>query len=445
VTTPHTIADAATALRTGRLTSVDLVESALASIAAHNAATNAFIFVDAEGARAQARAADASRHSGMELGPLHGLPISLKDLIDVAGQPTTAASKVLNGHMATADATVVTRLRAAGAVLVGKTNLHEFAVGPTSEDSAYGPVRHPRDARHVAGGSSGGSAVAVATGMSLASIGSDTGGSIRIPAACCGVVGLKPSLGEVPTDGVIPLSTTLDHVGPITRTVADARLVWQVLADRHDAIQSRRAPGALSFAVLDGLFTDRISPEVAAAFAHAVAQLARAGASIRHVSLADVESIPGAYGTIVLPEGAAWHARFLDDRPGDYTPIVRSRLEAGRSMLAVDYVQAMIRREELRRAVDGLLDGIDALILPTLPVVAPLIGQNEVEINDGARVPTRPALLRNTQPFNLTGHPAITLPLATDGWPIGIQLVGHRHATSHLLDVAAAAETVVCG
>src|SRR5512146_1886821 len=224
----------------------DLLDAALAAIAEYNAATNAFILVDETGARAAARAVDEERRRGVDRGPLHGMPISIKDLIDVAGQPTTAASRVRAGHVAAEDAPIVTRLREAGAVLIGKTNLHEFALGTTSEESAFGPVRNPHDVSRSAGGSSGGSAAAVATGMGMASIGSDTGGSIRIPAAACGVVGLKPSLGEVPTDGVVALSTTFDHVGPLARTVEDAAAVWAVLADRSIPRLESRDPRSLT-------------------------------------------------------------------------------------------------------------------------------------------------------------------------------------------------------
>ena len=211
---------------------IDQVEASLAAIAEHGARTNAFILVDAEGARAAAEAVDDERKRGIDRGPLHGMPISIKDLIDIAGQPTTAASRVRAGHVATRDAPVVERLREAGAVLIGKTNLHEFALGTTSEETAFGAVHNPHDVSRSPGGSSGGSAAAVAVGMGLASIGSDTGGSIRIPAAACGIVGLKPTLGEVPTDGVVPLCLTFDHVGPLTQSVADAAAIWAVLAGR---------------------------------------------------------------------------------------------------------------------------------------------------------------------------------------------------------------------
>src|SRR6185369_16107375 len=224
-----TIAQAAARLKSGETSSVDLVEASLAAIDRYQATTNAFTRVDIDGARASARAMDQERGQGMHRGPLHGIPISLKDLIDEAGVVTTAGSKVLRARVAPADASLVTRLRQAGAVVIGRTNLHEFALGTTSEDSAFGAVRNPLDESRSAGGSSGGSAAAVATGMGLASIGTDTGGSIRIPAAACGIVGLKPSFGEVPTDGVIPLSPSFDHAGPLTRTVQDAAWVWQIL------------------------------------------------------------------------------------------------------------------------------------------------------------------------------------------------------------------------
>src|SRR4051812_35015301 len=202
-----------------RASATERLEFALAAITQHNARTNAFILVDRDGARAAARALDDESARGIDRGPLHGMPISIKDLIDIAGQPTTAGSHVRDGHIAEKDAPIITRLRDAGAVLIGKTNIHEFALGPTSDESAFGPVLNPHDTTRVAGGSSGGSAAAVATGMGVASIGSDTGGSIRIPAAACGIVGLKPSIGEVPVDGVVPLSFTLDNVGPLAQSV----------------------------------------------------------------------------------------------------------------------------------------------------------------------------------------------------------------------------------
>jgi aspartyl-tRNA(Asn)/glutamyl-tRNA(Gln) amidotransferase subunit A len=437
-----TIAAASAALRAGTLTARDLVEASLRAIEADNPRTNAFIHVDGEAARAAADAADAERRRGVDRGPLHGIPISLKDLIDVAGQVTSAASRVLRDRIATADAPVVTRLREAGATLIGKTNLHEFALGTTSEESAFGPVRNPHDPGRSAGGSSGGSAAAVATGMGLASVGTDTGGSIRIPAAACGVVGLKPSRGEVPTAGVIALSTTLDHVGPLALTVQDAAWMWAVLAGRPPGRLEPAGP-KVRLKQLGGYF-DRMDAEVREAIASALEALTRAGCSVTTTTLVEAATTPGVYVNLVLPEAARWHHQYLETRADDYTPPVRARLESGRTIAAVSYLDACESSLALRRAVDSALDGCDVLVLPTLPIVAPELGVSEVEIAGIGATPVRSAMLRNTQLFDITGHPAISLPVRTAGLPVGLQLVGRRDDTPRLLAVAAACERVVC-
>jgi len=418
----------------------DLFDAALAAIAEYNAATNAFILVDETGARAAARAVDEERRRGVDRGPLHGMPISIKDLIDVAGQPTTAASHVRAGHVATHDAPIVRRLREAGAVLIGKTNLHEFALGTTSEESAYGPVRNPHDTSRSAGGSSGGSAAAVATGMGVASIGSDTGGSIRIPAAACGVVGLKPSLGEVPTEGVVPLSTTFDHVGPLARTVEDAAAVWAVLADRRISRLEVASPRGITLGALGGYFTSLLSSEVRTAYENALERLRMCGVTIDERPVQRTETIVETYTSISLPEASRYHAPTLDTRAGDYQPPVRERLERGRTIPAVAYLQALDTREALRRAVDAALEDCDALVLPTLPIVAPVLGAAEVTMDNGETIAVRAAMLRLTQLFNITGNPAISLPVETPGLPVGLQLVGARSATERLLAIAAAVE-----
>ena len=439
-----TIATAAEALRRGDLTAADLVERSLEVIEARNADTNAFIRVEAASAREEAQRLDLELKRGVDRGPLHGIPISLKDLIDVAGTPTTAASRALIDRVADRDAEIVTRLRRAGAILIGKTNMHEVALGTTSEDSAFGPVRHPADLSRVAGGSSGGSAVAVATGMGLASIGSDTGGSIRIPAACCGVVGLKPSLGEVPTDGVIPLSKSLDHVGPLTRTVEDAALVWAVLADRTPARPAAPAPGTLRLKRLDGYFSTPLAPEVRAAFDRAVSGLATAGVTIVDGELADTGRIVTTYVNIVLPEGAAWHNELLKTRGDAYSPTVRQRLESGREISAAAYLDALEAQEAIAAAVDRALADCDALVLATLPIVAPPLGTGDMSIDPAEPpMPVRAAMLKHTQPFNLSGHPAISLPIAVSGLPVGLQLVGRLNETARLLEIAAACEIIV--
>ena len=438
-----TIHDALTRLRAGSLSSAELVEESLAAIARQQPRTNAFIRVDAEEARAAAKRADAERSAGQARGPLHGIPMSLKDLIDVAGQPTTAASKVLTENIAKTDAPVTARLKAAGAILIGKTNLHEFALGTTSEDSAFGPVRNPRDFARSAGGSSGGSGVAVVSGMGLASIGTDTGGSIRIPAAACGVVGLKGSYGEVPTDGVIPLSASFDHVGPLAQTVADAALVWSVVASKP--MPDLAAPRAIRLRRLVGYFDRPIEPAVREGFERALAQLQASGVALANAELALAPGIVDAYVNTVLPEGAAWHAQYLDSRPNDYTPAVRARFEAGRTIPAVKYVDAAAFCRRLRAEVDALLADADALVLPTLPLTAPLLGAGDVTIDPalGGTMPVRSAMLKHTQPFNMSGHPAISLPLPVTGLPVGLQLVGRRDNTAGLLAIAAACEKIV--
>jgi aspartyl-tRNA(Asn)/glutamyl-tRNA(Gln) amidotransferase subunit A len=431
--------------RTSTTRATSLVEESLAAIAEHGARTNAFILVDEDGARAAARAVDDERRRGIDRGPLHGMPISIKDLIDIAGQPTTAASKVRAGHVAQQDAPVVKRLRQAGAVLIGKTNLHEFALGTTSEESAFGAVHNPRDVSRSAGGSSGGSAAAVALGMGLASVGSDTGGSIRIPAAACGVVGLKPSLGEVPTDGVVPLCVTFDHVGPITRSVQDAASLWAVLAGREFRRIESPSPSAVTLGALGGYFMALLEGDVRFAFESAMARLRASGIRVEPRTVEGTEAIIDSYINISLAEAAHWHAATLDARAADYQPPVRERLERGRTISAVSYLRARDVREVLTRAVDSALERCSALVLPTLPIVAPVLGAAEVTMDSGQTLLVRAAMLRLTQLFNMTGHPAISLPIPTTGLPVGLQLVGRRDQTEELLAVAMTCERALAG
>ncbi len=434
-----TITDLAPRVARGEIRAERLTEDALATIASLNPRLNAFITVTGDEALTAARRADQEIAAGRHLGPLHGIPISIKDLIDVAGIPTTAGSKLRDGCLAGSDAPVVAHLRAAGAVLVGKTNLHEFAFGTTNEDSAWGPARHPIDETRSPGGSSGGSAIAVKTGMSIASLGTDTGGSIRIPAAACGIVGLKPGWGEVSSDAVVPLSRQLDHVGPLARSVDDAALLYDVLrgvALRVEApIQSGRV--GLKLAVLDGYFLDRLSVEVDQGFHSALETLRRAGATVSPGSIPHAPLIAPVYLHLVLADAAAYHAATLERRPHAYTPNVRLRLEMGRNILAEDYVRALRGRSVLRHEVDRALEEVDGLILPSLSIEAPPLGAGTVPVR-GGQEPVRAAMLRCTQLFNLTGHPAISVPCGASraGLPIGLQIVGHHNRTADLLRVA---------
>ena len=442
---PHTIAELARALAAREVTAERVTERCLEAIAERNPSLNAFITVLADEAREQARRADADIAAGRSRGPLHGVPISLKDLIDLAGTPTTAASRVRQGHLAVADAPAVARLREAGAVFIGKTNLHEFALGTTSEDSAFGPARHPLDLTRSPGGSSGGSAASVVANMAFASIGTDTGGSIRIRVASCGLVVLNPSLGEIPTGGVIPLSPTLDHVGPICRSVEDAQILYDVLRGAPSSRQVRQAPASTSPHAARGLrigllreyFMALLDADVASGFEGACARVRDAGVRLQDVAIAHTGDIAAIYAHIALSEAAAYHAVTLDRRGEDYTPNVRLRLEMGRYILAEDYVRALRGRDVLIHEVDGALTGCDGLLLPSLPIPAPRIGVPTVRIG-GSDEPVRNVMLRLTQLFNLTGHPTITVPCGStpEVLRVGRQIVGPRGSTGALLRVA---------
>jgi aspartyl-tRNA(Asn)/glutamyl-tRNA(Gln) amidotransferase subunit A len=438
----RTIAALASLLETRELTATRVTDECLEAIADKNLSINAFITVLGDAARAQAREADAEIAAGQYRGPLHGIPISIKDIVDIAGVPTTAASRVRANHVATADSIVVRRLRAAGAILIGKNNLHEFAFGTTNEDSAFGPARHLLDVNRAPGGSAAGAAAAVAASMAYASIGTDTGGSIRIPSAACGLVGLKPALGEVPTDGVVPLSSTLDHVGPICHSVGDARILYDALRGRPARpVGARRGPRGIRLGVLRGYFTKVLDAEVASSFESACTRLQDAGVELRDATIPHADDIAAIYLHIMLPEAAAYHAVTLERRPHDYTTNVRLRLEMGRYILGEDYVRAQRGRSVLQREVDVALAGCDGLLLPTLPLPAPRLGIDNVQIG-GAEHPVRNVMLRLTQPFNITGHAAITIPCGktAEGLPIGVQIVGTRDGAATLLDVAESLE-----
>jgi len=341
---------------------------------------------------------------------------------------------------------VTRRLKAAGAVIVGKTNLHEFALGTTSDQSAYGTVRNPVDQTRSAGGSSGGAAVSVVMRMAVAAIGTDTGGSIRIPAAACGIVGLKPAFGEVPTDGVLPLSTSLDHVGPLAGSVADAAAVYQVLARTAARRLTPRAASGVRLGRLGGYIEAKLHPDVRAGYESALERITRAGVAIAPRQLAHADEIAPTYASISLAEGAAYHSATLDRSPERYRAVTRERLDQGRRILVETYLRALAAQDEIRGDVDAALTDVDALVLPGMAIPAPVLGTDNITI-DGVDEPVRPMMLRLTQPFNLSGHPAIVLPCGrtSDGLPLSLQLVGHQAATAALLDVAAAVEAVLDG
>ena len=442
-----TITELAPKIAAGKVTSEKVTENCLATIADLNPRLNAFITVTADEALARARAADKEIAGGRHIGPLHGIPLSLKDLIDCEGTPTTAGSLVRKDAMATADAPVTARLREAGAVFVGKTNLHEFAFGTTNEDSGFGPARNPHDPLRSPGGSSGGSAISVATGMSLGTVGTDTGGSIRIPAAACGIVGLKPEWGQITAKGVVPLSRQLDHVGPLASSVADAWMLYNAM--REPSARVRTLPETASikglrFGMPVGYLFDRLDADVEQTIHKTIDLLRRQGATVTEVTLPHANDIATVYLHLVLADAAEYHARTLESQPQDYTPNVRLRLEMARYVLAEDYIRALRGKAIIADEVDRALQGVDTLICPALAIPAPPIGAATMPVKGGNEA-VRTLMLRCTQPFNVSGHPAISLPCGKTParLPVGVQLVGHKGRTAALVQAALAVEKIL--
>ncbi|HXD74009.1 MAG TPA: amidase [Vicinamibacterales bacterium] len=437
-----TLTEFARAWRAREITSEDATARCLAQIDRRNSELRAFTLVLAGQALDQARQADRELAQGRDRGPLHGAPISIKDLIDLKGAVTSAASAVRAGAPAAAeDAPSIAHLRDAGAVFVGKTNLHEFALGTTSEDSAFGAVRNPLDPARSAGGSSGGSAVSIVTGMALASVGTDTGGSIRIPAAACGIVGLKPSYGEISTDGVIPLSPRLDHVGPLTASVADAWTMFRVLAGELHPAPLAPQPPPFRLKALRSYFCDRLDDQVRSVFETALEKLRSGGLHASDHALKHAHVTARVYLHIAPRESFLQHQQTLDTMADKYTPAVRQRLELGRSVSHHDFLEALNIQSDLREDVDHALSNCDALVLPTMPIPAPTLGATTVRVGDSEEQ-VRPMMLRLTQLFNLTGHPAISIPCGKtrDGLPVGLQLVGNHGRTDALVRVALTCE-----
>jgi aspartyl-tRNA(Asn)/glutamyl-tRNA(Gln) amidotransferase subunit A len=429
-------------LRARETSAIETVEACLARIEGDGGRLNAFILSLPDEARAEARKVDAELAAGRDRGPLHGVPMSVKDLFDIRGTPTTAASRVRDGRLVAEDAPAIAALRRAGAIVVGKTNLHEFAFGTTNEDSAFGPVRNPIDTTRSPGGSSGGSAVSIVAGMALASVGTDTGGSIRIPASACGIVGLKPGYGEISTDRVVPLARSLDHAGPLAQTVTDAWCVYHGLLGRPaQRPLSARPLDGLPLVVLREYFCEVLDDEVRGSFERSVDGLARKGARLAEATIPHASSISDVYRTISFGEAAAYHAPMLDTMADRYTAPVRERLELARQVRAEEYIRALDARALLRDQVNAALSNGEALILPTLPIPAPPLGATEWKIGSRSE-PVRALMLRDTQLFNLTGHPAISLPcgLTGAGLPCGLQLVGATGHTEALLRVAVSIE-----
>jgi len=452
------IEEIARLFRKRKLSPVELTELILARIDQLNPKLNAYITVTADLALTQAQKAEAeilAPRGGKgyrDRGPLHGIPISLKDNICTAGVRTTAGSKILKDFIPKEDAAVVAQLKHAGAVILGKTNMHEFAYGVTNNNPHYGPVRNPWDLARIPGGSSGGSAAAVAAGLCYGSIGTDTGGSIRIPASLCGIVGLKPTLGRVSVEGVIPLSPKLDCVGPLARTVHDAALLLEPLLPRAKGEPSPRAlekssakPRKFTLGIPKEFFLDVVSHDVYAVFEEALRILKKQRATFKEISLSLLKETEDAGNQIAWPEATHYHQRagWFPSHAADYGDDVLSRLEMGTKVSATAYLSALELRETFIQQFHLALEdaGVDALAVPTTPIAAPLIGQESLRLA-GQDYATRALLLLANRPANLAGVPAISVPcgFTPAGLPVGLQLIGAVTDEHLLLQIAHAFE-----
>ncbi len=408
---------------------------------------NSYITVTAEAALREARQLDRRRGTR---GLLHGLPLAFKDLCATKGVRTTAGSRILTDWVPHADATVVERCRAAGAVLLGKLNMHELAYGVTTNNPHFGPTHNPWDLERIPGGSSGGAGAAVAASLCVAAVGSDTGGSIRIPAAVCGVVGLKPTYGRVSRHGIVPLSWSLDHVGPLAKTAEDAALLLEVLAggDPRDPTCStravpkyraaiRRSSKGMRLGVPQEHFFELLESEVRAAFDSAVAALKRLGLRTQAVSIPSLPWAQAAEVAIMAAEASAYHARALRSRPDDFGPDVRAALELGRLIPATSLIAAQRLRARLATECTAALQRVDALVVPSVAIPAPRIGEQALQVGE-LTLEMGILLSRNMMPFNLTGLPAIAVPCGRSRahLPIGFQLVGRPFDEATVLRIA---------
>ena len=444
-----TAAEATRAFAARKLSPVELMTAALARIERLDPKLHAFIRLDADPAMDAARAAEAEIMKGRVRGPLHGVPVGIKDIIDVAGLPTTCHSKILVDNLAKTDSVVVAKLRQAGAIVVGKLSTHEFAIGGPSFDLPFPPARNPWNPDHHPGGSSSGSGAGVSAGLFPLALGTDTGGSVRNPASCCGIVGLKPTYGLVSRRGVFPLSFTLDHIGPMTRTVADNALLLDAIAG-HDPADPGSAPSATRYfgRMLDrGVRDLRIGfvrhfheidkpahPEVSAALEDAARVLQAEGAQVRTVTLPSLNEFAAVNRVILCSEAWSIHAPWLRERPGDYGQLARQRLLPGAFMTAGDYVGAQRRRAQMIAAVEDTFRDCDVLICASSMDPAS-------RIEDAAETArTYPRQART--PFNVTGHPAVAMMsgLSSNGLPLSVQFVGRYFDDATVLRVAAAYE-----
>jgi aspartyl-tRNA(Asn)/glutamyl-tRNA(Gln) amidotransferase subunit A len=441
-----TIREAADLIREKKVSPVELTKACLARIDTANPTLNCFITVTADAALQQARDAEAEIMRGKRRGPLHGIPIALKDLFDTAGVKTTAGSGVFKDRVPIEDAEVVRRLKAAGAVLLGKTNMQEFAFGGTSLISYFGAVRNPWNLGYIAGGSSGGSAAALAADLCYGALGSDTAGSVRLPASHCGIVGLKPTYGLVSIRGVIPLSWSLDHVGPMARTVADTALLLQVIAgyDEQDTASAKMTvpdysqgleakTSSLRIGVPRDFFFADLDPEIAAAMKEALSVLEKLTAGLKDVALR-ADKMESLRDVVRAAEAYAYHREYIAKTPELYQPLILKRIEAGARITTPEYIQGRRELAEIRRKAEKWIEGVDLLVTPTLPITTAAVSDPHAD----DILPT----VRNTSPFDVNGWPAISVPcgFTSKGLPMGLQIIGHNGGEATVFQLAHAYE-----
>jgi aspartyl-tRNA(Asn)/glutamyl-tRNA(Gln) amidotransferase subunit A len=449
-----TIAQLGELLRTKQVSPVEVTRVSLDYAEQQNGRYNAFIAIWREAALQAAHDAERRIGQGTYLGPLHGVPMALKDIFATRGCRVTNGSKIYAESTPDTDATVVARLRAAGAIFMGSLNLYQFACGSVANPD-YGAVRNAWDTTRIAGGSSSGSGTAVAADLCFGTLGTDTGGSIRVPATLNGLVGLKPTYGRVSRHGIFPLSWSMDHAGPLSKDVRDTALLMNVIAghDPHDPTTAQ-VPVPDYTAALTGdmhgvrigvphpYFFTALQPAVREAVAQALAQLTHLGAVVEEQTLRHLEEAPAALWTILSGDAGVVHEEHLHSRAADLDAEVRQLAQMGQDLRAADYIKAQRSRDVINAELLQALEQVDVLVTPTAPIVAPRLGESTVEI-DGEAVPMRPALRRFTLPFNLAGLPACTVPcgFSSEGLPIGLQIIGKPFAEATVLRVAHAYES----
>lgn len=448
------IKQVSTWIRNGEVSSTEILEDLLERTERVNKRINAYISLLEKDSVSAARRADEEIRSGRSRGPLHGIPISVKDIIAVRGSITSAASKILAENLTDYDATSVGHLREAGAIIVGKNNCHEFAYGPTAEDSHYGPCRNPWNPELVTGGSSGGSASAVAACLCYGSLGTDTGGSSRIPSSFCGTVGFKPTYGRVSRFGVIPLSWSLDHVSPMARTVEDAAILLEAIAgkDPKDSTSSvKPVPGYLGalsndlkrvrVGVLGKYLEECLDQDVRRTVETAVESIRGFGASVSEISIPKIEHSAPVANMLIACEATSIHERWLKERREDYQPSVRTRLEVGYFYSANHYIKALRLREWFRREFERVFKSVDVLLSPTCPILPFKIGEETIDVK-GTKTDPRPFIANFVRIYNLLGLPALSVPcgFSSAGLPIGLQIAGRLFDEEAVLKVAYAYE-----